>query len=172
MSRGRCEPIERLERTNRWITNAADQSPPGAETLRTNRTKLGLEVGRAVLEGRPHVYTQLRSTYFHEADSALGFVDFNDPQKMSTPAGFMAAASKIGFTFNWFYANRQDIAYFNSGNNPVRQGATDQDMPVRACGDDGDAECEFEWRGGGPAATPARPHQFFSASTPPPAPPP
>ncbi|HEV2875501.1 MAG TPA: penicillin acylase family protein [Thermoleophilaceae bacterium] len=148
--RGRCEPIERLERRNRWLTNAADQSPPGTETLRTNRTKLGLEVGRARIDGRPVVYTQLRSTYFHEADSALGFVDFNDPQKMSTPAGFMESASKIGFTFNWFYAGRDDIAYFNSGNNPVRQGATDQDLPVRACGDDGDAECEFEWRGWDP----------------------
>jgi Penicillin amidase len=144
--RGVCEPIETLERRNRWLTNAADQSPPGTETLRTKRTKLGLEVGRALIDGRPHVYTQLRSTYFHEADSALGFVDFNDPEKMSTPAGFMESASKIGFTFNWFYANQQDIAYFNSGNNPVRKGATDQDMPVRACGDDGDAECEFEWR--------------------------
>jgi acyl-homoserine lactone acylase PvdQ len=144
--RGACEPIETLERRNRWLTNAADQSPPGTETLRAKRTKLGLEVGRALIGGRPHVYTKLRSTYFHEADSALGFVDFNDPAKMSTPAAFMEAASKIGFTFNWFYANRDDIAYFNSGNNAVRQGATDPDMPVRACGDDGDAECEFEWR--------------------------
>src|SRR5918998_1414516 len=166
MSRGRCEPIERLERTNRWITNAADQSPPGAETLRTNRTKLGLEVGRARIDGRPHVYTRLRSTYFHEADSALGFVDFNDPDKMSTPAGFMEAAGKVGFTFNWFYANEQDIAYFNSGNNPVRKGATDQDIPVRACGDDGDAECEFEWQGWDPDSTPTSPNMFVSDYTP------
>jgi acyl-homoserine lactone acylase PvdQ len=144
--RGVCEPIEPLVRNNRWLTNAADQSPPGTETLRTNRTKLGLEVGRARIDGRPVVYTQLRSTYFHEADSALGFVDFNDPERMTTPAGFREAASKIGFTFNWFYANRNDIAYFNSGNNPVRKGATDQDFPVRACGDDGDGECEFEWQ--------------------------
>jgi acyl-homoserine lactone acylase PvdQ len=145
--RGACEPLEPVVRNNRWLTNAADQSPPGTETLRTNRTRLGLEVGRARIDGRPVVYTQLRSTYFHEADSALGFVDFNDPAKMSTPAGFREAASKIGFTFNWFYANRNDIAYFNSGNNPVRKGATDHDFPVLACGDDGDGECEFEWQG-------------------------
>ncbi|HEV3376814.1 MAG TPA: penicillin acylase family protein, partial [Thermoleophilaceae bacterium] len=112
--RGRCEAIEPLVRNNRWLPNAADPSPPGQETLRTNRTKLGLEVGRGLIDGTPHVYTQLRSTYFHEADSALGFVDFNDPEKMRTPAAFMEAASKIGFTFNWFYVNRDDIAYFNS----------------------------------------------------------
>jgi Penicillin amidase len=148
--RGVCEPIERLERRNRWLANAADQSPPGTETLRANRTRLGLEVGRALIDGRPVVYTQLRSTYFHEADSALGFVDFNDPEKMGTPAGFKEAASKVGFTFNWFYIGREDIAYFNSGNNPVRQGVTDQDFPVRACGGDGDAECEYEWQGWDP----------------------
>ncbi|HEV3376228.1 MAG TPA: penicillin acylase family protein, partial [Thermoleophilaceae bacterium] len=98
-------------------------------------------------------------------DSALGFVDFNDPEKMRTPAAFMEAASKIGFTFNWFYVNRDDIAYFNSGNNPVRQGATDQDFPVRACGNDGDAECEFEWRGWDPDSTGSSPNKFVSEYT-------
>ncbi|MGH2761727.1 MAG: penicillin acylase family protein, partial [Thermoleophilaceae bacterium] len=163
--RGACEPIETLVRENQWAPSAADQSPPGSETLRTNRTKLGLEVGRATIDGRPFVYTQLRSTYFHEADSALGFVDFNDPEKMRTPAGFGEAAGKIGFTFNWFYVNRDEIAYFNSGNNPVRQGATDQDFPVRACGDDGDDQCEFEWRGWDPDTTPDSPNMFVSEYT-------
>ena len=31
-----------------------------------------------------------------------------------------APPSKIGYTFNWFYVDDKDIAYFNSGNNPVR----------------------------------------------------
>jgi acyl-homoserine lactone acylase PvdQ len=163
--RGACQPIETLERRNQWLPSPADQSPPGSETLRTNRTKLGLEVGRAEIDGRPFVYTQLRSTYFHEADSALGFVDFNDPEKMRTPAGFRDAAAKIGFTFNWFYVNRDDIAYFNSGNNPVRQGATDQSFPVRACGDDGDAVCEFEWSNWDPDSTPSSPNSFVADYT-------
>jgi hypothetical protein len=48
------------------------------------------------------------------------------------PASFQRAASKIGYTFNWFYADPEHIAYFNSGNNPVRAKGVDTDFPVAA----------------------------------------
>jgi hypothetical protein len=38
---------------------------------------------------------------------------------------------------------------------------------VRACGDDGDAECEFEWQGWDPDTTGASPNRFVSDYTPP-----
>jgi len=142
--RGRCEPFEVLERRNQWTPNAADQSPAGTQTLRTERSRLGLVVGRAMVDGRPTAYAQLRTTYMHEADSALGFMDFNAPERMNDAADFQRAASRIGFTFNWFYADDRDIAYFNSGWNPQRNGRANPDFPVRACPTDA---CEFEWRG-------------------------
>jgi hypothetical protein len=164
--RGSCLEFEVLERQNQWLPSPADQSAPGSETLRTRRTKLGLEVARGEIDGVPHVYVLLRSTYFHEADSALGFVDFNDPAKMATPEGFRQAASKIGFTFNWFYVNGDDIAYFNSGNNPVRKGVTDPSFPVRACPDASDP-CDFEWQGWDPDSTSGSPNKFVADYTPP-----
>jgi hypothetical protein len=163
--RGSCLEFEVLERQNQWFPNGADQSAPGSETLTTRRSKLGLEVARGEIGGVPHVYVLLRSTYFHEADSALGFVDFNDPERMATPEGFEQAASKIGFTFNWFYANRDDVAYFNSGNNPVRKGASDPSFPVRACPDESDP-CDFEWQGWDPDSTGASPNKFVADYTP------
>ena len=42
------------------------------------------------------------------------------PSVMSSPAGFASAAYKVGYTFNWLYVDDKHIAYFNSGNNPVR----------------------------------------------------
>ena len=136
--RGSCEPIETLERVNRWSPTLADATRAGSQTLRTERTKLGLVTGRATIGGRPVVYTRLRSTYMHEVDSARGFADFNDPAKMRDARDFQRAAAKIGYTFNWFYADDRDIAYFNSGDNPQRaRGATGQlPTPVR-----------LEWRG-------------------------
>ena len=164
--RGQCLPFERLERTNRWVPNAGDQSPPGTETLAINRTKLGLEIARAKLAaGTPVVYVVLRSTYMHEADSALGFVDFNDPAKMASPQGFQQAASRIGFTFNWFYANARQVAYFNSGNNPARPSGPDPSFPVRACPGDTDP-CKYEWVGWDPDSTPDSPNMFVSEYTP------
>jgi len=164
--RGECLPFERLERTNRWESNAADPTPPGSETLAINRTKLGLEIARARLrDGTPVVYVVLRSTYMHEADSALGFVDFNDPAKMGTPSGFQSAAYKIGFTFNWFYANAGQVAYFNSGNNPERPSGPDPNFPVRACPGDTNP-CKYEWIGWDPDSTPRSPNMFVSQYTP------
>ncbi len=141
--RGRCEAIEVLERTNRWQTSAGDQTPSGSETLRAQRTKMGIVSARATVGGRPVLYTRLRSTYLHEVDSAVGFADFNDPAKMTTPQDFQRAASRIGYTFNWLYANAKDIAYFNSGATPVRARGLDPTLPVMG-------ERRFEWRGWDP----------------------
>jgi acyl-homoserine lactone acylase PvdQ len=127
---GECEPFEVLERVNTWEPNAADPTPAGTQTLRALRSKLGIVNHRAMYNGTPVAYTQLRATYMHEADSAVGFADFNSPSAMENAAEFEAAASKIDYTFNWFYADSDDISYFNSGANPIRGGATDPNLPI------------------------------------------
>jgi len=137
----RCVQMETLTRTNSWTPNLADQTPPGSETLTALRTKLGIVIARARIHGKPVVYTQLRSTYFHEIDSARGFLAFNDPSRIHGPADFQAAASQIGYTFNWFYADSKHIAYFNSGANPVRAANTDPRLPVWG---------RFDWKGWNP----------------------
>jgi acyl-homoserine lactone acylase PvdQ len=128
--RGRCLAIEVLERKNTWTPNLADQTPPGSETLHAERTKLGLVAGRGTYKGKPMLYTVLRSTYQHEVDSAVGFSAFNDPNAIRSPQDFQRAASNIGYTFNWFYADSQHVAYFNSGNNPVRAKGTTGQLPM------------------------------------------
>jgi hypothetical protein len=130
--RGACLPIEVLERRNAWIPTPGDQTPPGQQTLRAERTKLGLIAGRGTVRGKPVAFAKLRSTYFHEVDSAAGFMDFNTPEVVHSPQTFQRAASKVGYTFNWFYSDSEHIAYFNSGNNPVRAKRTNADFPARA----------------------------------------
>lgn len=135
--RGACLPIEVLEHTNSWQPTLADSTAKGSVTLRAERTKLGLVAGRATIRGRPVAYTKLRSTYLHEFDSARGFSDFNDPATMRDARDFEHAAYKIGYTFNWFYADDRDIAYFNSGDNPRRAKGTNGQLPMAA---------RYEWR--------------------------
>jgi acyl-homoserine lactone acylase PvdQ len=139
--RGQCQAMSTVRRTNTWTPNGADQTPPGTETLRADRTKLGIVIARARIGGRPVAFTSLRSTFRHEIDSALGFSDFNDPAKIRNARDFQVAAAKIGYTFNWFYTDDQQIAYFNSGNNPQRADGVDHNWPVRAA---------FEWKGFNP----------------------
>jgi acyl-homoserine lactone acylase PvdQ len=152
--KGECLAVETLERKNSWTPNAADQTPPGSQTLRVLRTKLGLVRARGTVRGQPVLFVRLRSTYMHEVDSALGFSDFNDPNKVHDAPSFQAAAAKIGYTFNWLYADDRDIAYFNSGNNPARARGTTGQLPMSA---------DNTWQGFDPATnvahyTPAAEH--------------
>jgi acyl-homoserine lactone acylase PvdQ len=137
---GNCLPFDVLTRTNSWVPSPADQTPAGSETLTTLRSKLGVVVARAKINGKPYAYTRLRDTYFHEVDpSAQGFADFNNPNKMRSPQDFMQAADQISYTFNWFYADDKHIAYFNSGANPVRPSYVDPNLPTFG-------RKEFLWR--------------------------
>ena len=136
--RGECLAIEVLDRANRWSPTLADATAAGTQRLRAERTKLGLVSARATIKGRPIAYTRLRSTYLHEVDSALGFADFNDPGKVHDAASFQRAAYRIGYTFNWLYADDRDIAYFNSGNNPQRAAGVTGQLPMPA---------RLPWRG-------------------------
>jgi acyl-homoserine lactone acylase PvdQ len=145
--RGHCLAIEAVERKNAWTPNLADSTPAGSETLHAERTKLGLVAGRGTYKGEPMLYTVLRSTYQHEVDSAIGFSAFNDPNAIHSPQDFQRAASGIGYTFNWFYADSKHIAYFNSGNNPVRAKGTTGQLPMAST---------KEWRGFNPDLNTAR----------------
>jgi acyl-homoserine lactone acylase PvdQ len=130
---GECLPFDVLTRTNSWEPTAADQTPPGTQTLTSLRTKVGIVIAKATIDGKPYAYTELRDTYFHEVDpSAFGFASFNNPRKMRTPHKFFRSACQISYTFNWFYINKKHIAYFNSGQNPERPKGVDPNLPTLA----------------------------------------
>ncbi|MEA2297269.1 MAG: hypothetical protein QOF77_205 [Solirubrobacteraceae bacterium] len=141
--RGRCTPMDVLHQTESWTPSLADQTPAGSETLTAYRTALGIVLARATVAGRPVAYTRLRSTYGHEIDSALGFSDFNNPARVRDAQSFQRAAYRIGYTYNWLYTDDRDIAYFNSGANPVADPRVDPILPVAA---------PYEWRNLDPAA--------------------
>jgi acyl-homoserine lactone acylase PvdQ len=143
MLHGQCVPMETLTDHESWTPNLADSTPAGSITLQTQRTAYGIVIARATIKGKPVAYTNLRSTYMHELDSAAGFAQLNDPSQMRNPQDFFNAADKIGYTFNWFYADDKHTAYFNSGLNPVRAAHTDPLFPTFA---------KYAWKGLDPAA--------------------
>ncbi|MBV9606332.1 MAG: penicillin acylase family protein, partial [Solirubrobacterales bacterium] len=145
---GQCVQMETLTRSESWQPNLGDSTPAGSVTFQTKRTAYGIVIARGTIKGKPVVYANLRSTYMHELDSAVGFEMFNEPALMRNPQDFMNAAYHIGYTFNWFYADDQHIAYFNSGQNPVRAAHTNPLFPTWA---------QYAWPGLHPAAqmTPA-----------------
>jgi acyl-homoserine lactone acylase PvdQ len=138
-----CLPMQTLERRNSWTPTTADPTPAGSYRLVTLRTKYGLVASRGLVAGQPVVFTRLRSTYQHEADSAIGFQMFDDPAVMGLAEGFKNATANIGYAFNWFYVNSTEAAYANSGLNPVRAAGADPNLPTRA-------DPAYEWQGWDP----------------------
>jgi acyl-homoserine lactone acylase PvdQ len=138
--KGECLPMEKLERTNTWTPNASDNTPPGSETLTVYRTVHGIVYAHGTVKGKPVAFVSARSTYFHEADSAIGFSEFNEPGFMTSPQQFQLAASAINFGFNWAYVDANHIAYYLSGAYPARAPRTSPDFPILGTG-------EYDWQG-------------------------
>ena len=143
--RGRCLPIEVLEKTElAGSRRPATTRRPARRRCAPSARSSGSSPARGTVRGKPVIFTKLRSTYFHEVDSRRrASWTSTTPTKIRDAASFQRAASKIGYTFNWFYADAEHIAYFNSGANPVRAKRVDHDFPVRA-------RRSTEWRGWDP----------------------
>ncbi|MGZ6641682.1 MAG: penicillin acylase family protein [Solirubrobacteraceae bacterium] len=138
--KGQCRPMEQLDRTNSWTPNASDSTPAGSEALTAYRTVHGIVTARGTVGGRKVAFVQQRSTYFHEADSALGFKELNDPAFVHDPESFRRAIGDINLGFNWAYVDSQHIAYQNSGWYPNRARGVSSDFPVLGTG-------QYDWQG-------------------------
>jgi len=111
--------------------------PAGPVTFR--ETVHGPVSGYATSNGERVAISNKRSTRGREVVSAIGFERFNDGS-VDSPASFAEAASEIEMTFNWFYADDENIALFSSGRVPVRAAGVDLGLPTVGTGD-------FEWNG-------------------------
>ncbi|MEU6174715.1 penicillin acylase family protein [Streptantibioticus parmotrematis] len=145
---GTCTPFQELQQADSWSPTLADSTAAGGYTMRMYRTDYGVVTARATVGGKPVAYTSLRSSYMHEADSIIGFQMLNDPGYVHDPASFQGAVQHINYTFNWFYADSEHTAYYNSGNNPVRAADVDPSLPVMA-------EPQYEWQGFDPSTNTA-----------------
>jgi len=117
---------------------------PPAGPVTFYETVHGPVSGYARSDGKRVAISNKRSTRGRELLSAIGFADFNS-NAVHDPASFIAAASKIELTFNWFYADNRNIAMFSSGHVPRRADDLDLGLPTIGTG-------AFEWQGFLPAS--------------------
>ncbi|HEU0132575.1 MAG TPA: penicillin acylase family protein [Mycobacteriales bacterium] len=135
-----CVPMESYTHTETGVPNAAAQNPPETVNLRVLKTRHGVVQLRTTVGGAPVAVVVQRATYGHEVDSAVGFARLQDPGYVKDAASFQKAVHEIQYTFNWFYADDRDIAYFSSGRLPKRASGVDWDLP--RWGDPA-----YDWRG-------------------------
>jgi acyl-homoserine lactone acylase PvdQ len=142
--RGQCLPIYR--RTDTWLAkpSAGGVGPPTLVSAQVERTIHGPVFARGVVNGIPVAFASQRTTFFKELDTAGTFALANNG-RMNTPAAFRHAFSLMTGSFNWLYVNDRHVAYFHSGNYPIRAPGVDPDLPVWGTG-------QWEWRGLVPAS--------------------
>jgi acyl-homoserine lactone acylase PvdQ len=86
------------------------------------------------LGGKPVAVVSQRSTYAHDVDSVIGFLHWGEPALTHDARSWMAGAARVDYTFNWFYADNRDIAYYVSGLAPVRPSFVDPNLPTWGTG--------------------------------------
>jgi acyl-homoserine lactone acylase PvdQ len=99
----------------------------------------GPVIGTATSQGRPVALTSKRSTFGRDGLNLAALKDMTEGDADTTES-FFESADKFGFTFNWGYANREDIGYFASGLLPIRSEGLDRRLPTLGTGD-------YEWQG-------------------------
>jgi acyl-homoserine lactone acylase PvdQ len=117
---------------------SAGGGAPGGEVV-FNQTVHGPVSGTCTVAGVPYAISTERSTHGRDVVSGLGFAELNDGA-VHSPQTFLHAASKIEFTFNWFYADAHHVAHYSSGRLPMRAPGTDPTLPTIGTG-------QWEWRG-------------------------
>ncbi len=125
----RCVPMDRHVHTESVIPNITAPTPPETHRYLVLRTRHGIVQLRTTVNDRPVAIVLQRSTYGREVDSVAGFARLNDPGYVDDAASFEDAVEAIDYTFNWFYADDRDIAYYSSGRLPQRAAGTSFDLP-------------------------------------------
>ncbi|MCW2801083.1 MAG: hypothetical protein JWQ70_2555 [Aeromicrobium sp.] len=126
---GACVPMQYNEQKETVIPNISAPVTPSTIKMQIWRTNHGIVQTRTTVKGVPVAMVLQRTTYGREAASILGFSRFNNPDFVHDATSFKKAAAGIDYTFNWFYADDKDIAYFSSGRLPNRASGTDSELP-------------------------------------------
>ena len=140
--RGQCEPMRRFAVGTLKAQGEPDRPVSYYETAH------GPVIGYATVAGKRVAISAQRSTRGRELLSARAFYDLNTG-RVSSAQSFLKSMGAVEFSFNWFYVDHRDIAYFSSGRLPVRAAGTDPALPTHGAGG-------YDWRGFVPFAGHAR----------------
>jgi len=138
--KGRCLPMTHETFSETAFPKPGGVGAPAVLDHQIYKTRHGVVQGWTTVHGQPVAIVNQRSTYDHDIDSIVGFVKFGSPDYVHDVHSWMAAASQIGYTFNWFYVDDRDTGYFVSGRDPVRNPHADTALPTWGTG-------AAEWRG-------------------------
>ena len=132
--KGSCQPMYHQTFSETGLPKPGGLGAPALITHEIYKTQHGVVQGWTTSGGHPVAVVNQRSTFDHEVDSAVGFLRWNTPSLTHDAQSWFKGAQQIGYTFNWFYADDRDIAYYVSGKDPVRPPNVDPNLPTSGTG--------------------------------------
>ncbi len=126
--KGKCIPF--VMRDQSVTTPVAPTSPSPSQTItyRTMRSVHGPVFAFATVRGAPVALTVAKAVDFHEVSAALPFMELseNDPTSVRS---FMRIMGQFPGSENWFYVDRHDVGWIQSGVYPKHAAHSDVDLP-------------------------------------------
>lgn len=139
-----CVPFYR--RLDTWTATPTAASlalggPPLPQEVnrRVLRTHYGPVFATATVNGAPVAVSTQRATFLADVDAALPFGLLTTSGIEMSATRFQKLFNSMTATFNWLYADDQDIAYIQSGLYPLRHPEHMPELPVWGDG-------RFEWQ--------------------------
>ena len=140
--RGECLAMEKLERTNSWVPSAADQTPPGTETLVAFRTKLGIVTGYGKVKGKPRRLHPAALDLLPRGRLGRRLHRVQRPRADEVAAGLPAGRVADRLHVQLVLRRRQALRLLQLGQQPGRHRGVTGQLPAPA---------KYEWQGYDPA---------------------
>jgi acyl-homoserine lactone acylase PvdQ len=138
MFKGECREMESRTETIEINPPATDPGPPSSEDVTIYRTVHGPVFDRGSVDGKPVAFVKERFFWMKELDSLPSFYRWNTG--IDSLEDFAAAAKDFTMSFNSFYADSENIAYFHVGEYPIRAKGVHPSLPTWGTG-------RWEWKG-------------------------
>ena len=132
--KGTCTAMQHQTFSETAFPKPGGQGAPVVISHDVYYTVHGVVQGWTTVGGAPVAIVNQRSTYNHEVDSGVGFLRWSRPSYTFDATSFMQGAGAIQYTFNWFYIDTRDIAYYQSGLDPIRAPGVDPSLPAWGTG--------------------------------------
>jgi acyl-homoserine lactone acylase PvdQ len=132
--KGRCRPMGRFDA---GVLSGSGGEPDERVVFR--QSVHGPISGTVTVDGKPYAVANMRSSRGREALSGLLGSALNDG-RLRSARDLRRVSRNFAFTFNLFYVDHRDIAFFSTGRLPIRAPSTNPSLPTIGTG-------RYDWRG-------------------------
>jgi acyl-homoserine lactone acylase PvdQ len=132
--KGRCRPMRTF---NAGVLKGSAGVPD--EPIVFRQTVHGPVSGTVTVQGRPYAIATLRANRGRETLGGLHASALNEG-RIRSARDVRRVASLLEFTFNLFYVDHRDIAFYSAGRLPIRAPGTNPSLPTLGTG-------RHDWRG-------------------------